>query len=145
MFFSWIWIIVFNCVAADLFSGRIVMGLFGKAVPKTAGKLLNVWFIQLNIWFMISKCYWLLHCFLFCVENFRALCTGKFVKFNLWFISGVLFVIVWFIIMLWILSFNSKQSMIIVEQKGIKGVSLLSIWTNGRRWNRNYVEGVLNF
>lgn len=68
-------------ITVHLFSGRIVMGLFGKTVPKTAGMLAHIWFDSLMVHAslqLILLLYLLLitTCFFLFTENFRALCTG---------------------------------------------------------------------
>lgn len=55
------------------------MGLFGKAVPKTAGILVNILFSMLGSVFLKIHVKNLLTCSsgFFVSENFRALCTGN--------------------------------------------------------------------
>ncbi|KAH9702485.1 peptidyl-prolyl cis-trans isomerase CYP21-2 [Citrus sinensis] len=65
-----------NCVDV-LLAGRIVMGLFGKAVPKTVGIAPDGNMLpHLSIWiFYLLKCLLIINVSL--AENFRALCTGE--------------------------------------------------------------------
>lgn len=67
------------------FSGRIVMGLFGKTVPKTVGKDQNSYSGSPLCRTFCPGTFptqLLIICFMCFTENFRALCTGNQVTFS---------------------------------------------------------------